>query len=69
MRPQIIFLIIEDRFLWSHRLPIARAALNCGLEVIIATRVVGLTDHNALTGLGYMATSNSPKARFLGPII
>jgi len=135
MRPKIIFLITEDRFLWSHRLPIARAALNCGFEVIIVTRVVGdaqkivdegfrliplplkrgsynplrdlgviwqlrkiyktekpdIVHHvalkpvlygslaalglghiqiiNALTGLGYLATSNSPKARFLKPII
>lgn len=135
MRPKIIFLITEDRFLWSHRLPIARAALNCGFEVIIVTRVLGdaqkILDEgfrliplplkrgsynplrdlgviwqlrkiykaekpdivhqvtlkpvlygssaalglkdiqiiNALTGLGYLAASNSPKARFLKPII
>jgi glycosyltransferase involved in cell wall biosynthesis len=41
MRPKILFLITEDRFLWSHRLPIARAALQDGFEVIVATRVLG----------------------------
>jgi glycosyltransferase involved in cell wall biosynthesis len=41
MSPKIIFLLTEDTFLWSHRLPIARAALQQGYEVIIATRVMG----------------------------
>jgi glycosyltransferase involved in cell wall biosynthesis len=41
MQPKIIFFITEDRFLWSHRLPIARAALRNGYEVIIVTRVIG----------------------------
>jgi glycosyltransferase involved in cell wall biosynthesis len=41
MRPRLLLLITEDRFLWSHRLPIARAALQDGYEVIIATRVDG----------------------------
>lgn len=41
MPPKILFLITEDTFLWSHRLPIARAALQQGYEVIIATRVMG----------------------------
>jgi glycosyltransferase involved in cell wall biosynthesis len=41
MSPKIIFLLTEDTFLWSHRLPIARAALQQGYEVIIAARVMG----------------------------
>jgi glycosyltransferase involved in cell wall biosynthesis len=41
MRPKLLFLIAEDRLFWSHRLPIARAALQDGYEVIIATRVNG----------------------------
>jgi glycosyltransferase involved in cell wall biosynthesis len=135
MPPKIIFLITEDRFLWSHRLPIATAALQNGYEVIIATRVVGdgqkiidegfrliplslkrgsynplrdlgvirhlreiyksekpdIVHHvaikpvlygtaaalgfkdirviNALTGLGFLVSSNSAKARFLRPVI
>jgi glycosyltransferase involved in cell wall biosynthesis len=43
MRPKLLLLITEDWFLWSHRLPIARAALRAGYEVIIATRVNGDT--------------------------
>jgi glycosyltransferase involved in cell wall biosynthesis len=38
-RRKIIFLIAEDWYFWSHRLPLARAALRNGYEVIIATRV------------------------------
>jgi len=38
-RKKIIFLIAEDWYFWSHRLPLARAALRNGYEVIIATRV------------------------------
>ena len=38
-RPRVLFLVTEDRFFWSHRLPLARAALRNGYEVIVATRV------------------------------
>jgi len=31
--------ITEDWYFWSHRLPIARAALRNGYEVVVATRV------------------------------
>lgn len=36
---KIIFLIAEDWYFWSHRLPLARAARENGFDVIIATRV------------------------------
>jgi glycosyltransferase involved in cell wall biosynthesis len=35
----IIFLCTEDWYFWSHRMPIARAAREAGLRVIVATRV------------------------------
>jgi len=38
-RKKIIFLIAEDWYFWSHRLPLARAARRNGYDVIIATRV------------------------------
>jgi glycosyltransferase involved in cell wall biosynthesis len=38
-RRKIIFLIAEDWYFWSHRLPLARAAQQKGYDVIIATRV------------------------------
>lgn len=38
-RPKLLFIFSDDRFFWSHRLPVARAALRNGYEVIIATGV------------------------------
>lgn len=40
-RPKLLFLVHEDWFFWSHRLAVARAALQNGYEVIVATRVLG----------------------------
>ena len=37
-RPKLIFLVTEDWYFWSHRLPIARAARDAGFEVVVATR-------------------------------
>jgi glycosyltransferase involved in cell wall biosynthesis len=39
MRPKLLFVITEDRFFWSHRQPVARAALQAGYEVVVAARV------------------------------
>lgn len=44
MKPKIIFLVTEDWFFWSHRLPMARAAHQAGFDVGVATRVVELGD-------------------------
>jgi glycosyltransferase involved in cell wall biosynthesis len=38
-RPKLLLVFADDRFFWSHRLPLARAALRCGYEVTIATGV------------------------------
>ena len=38
-RPRLLFLVTEDWYFWSHRLPVARAARDAGFEVVIATRV------------------------------
>jgi glycosyltransferase involved in cell wall biosynthesis len=38
-RPKLIFLVTEDWYFWSHRLPVARAARDAGFEVVVATRV------------------------------
>lgn len=40
-RRKILFLESEDRFFWSHSLPMARAALQLGHEVVVATHVDG----------------------------
>ena len=38
-RRRILYLVTEDWYFWSHRLPIARAARDRGFEVVVATRV------------------------------
>jgi glycosyltransferase involved in cell wall biosynthesis len=38
-RPKLLFLVTEDWYFWSHRLPIARAARAAGFAVVVATRV------------------------------
>ena len=38
-RPVVLFLVTEDWYFWSHRLPVARAARDAGFAVIVATRV------------------------------
>ena len=38
-RPKLIYLVTEDWYFWSHRLPMARAAQRAGFDVAVATRV------------------------------
>jgi glycosyltransferase involved in cell wall biosynthesis len=38
-RPKILFVVAEDWYFWSHRRPIAAAALQNGYDVFVATRV------------------------------
>jgi len=38
-QPKLLFLVTEDWYFCSHRLPIARAARDAGFQVIVATRV------------------------------
>lgn len=38
-RPKLVFLVTEDWYFWSHRLPAARAAREAGFDVVVATRV------------------------------
>lgn len=37
--PRILFLVTEDYYFWSHRLPIACAARDAGFQVVVATHV------------------------------
>ena len=39
VRPKLLFLVTEDWYFWSHRLPVARAARDAGFDVTVATRV------------------------------
>jgi len=38
-QPKLLFLVTEDWYFCSHRLPVARAARAAGFEVVVATRV------------------------------
>src|SRR5262249_19451836 len=38
-RPKLLFLVTEDWYFWSHRLPVARAARDAAFDVIVAARV------------------------------
>ena len=38
-KPVLLYLVTEDWYFWSHRLPIARAGRAAGWEVLVATRV------------------------------
>jgi glycosyltransferase involved in cell wall biosynthesis len=38
-RPTLIYLVTEDWYFWSHRLPMARAARAAGFDVAVACRV------------------------------
>lgn len=37
--PKLLYLVTEDWYFWSHRLPMARAAQRAGFDVAVATRV------------------------------
>lgn len=38
-RPKLVYLVTEDWYFWSHRLPVARAARRGGFDVAVATRL------------------------------
>jgi glycosyltransferase involved in cell wall biosynthesis len=47
-----MFLVTEDWYFWSHRLPVARAARDAGFEVIVAARI---RDHGTrITAEGFL---------------
>ena len=61
----ILFLVTEDWYFWSHRLPLARAARDAGARVIIATRVGELrraieTEGFTLVALPWRRRSDHP---------
>lgn len=39
LMPRVLFLVTEDWYFWSHRLDLARAARDAGMDVLVATRV------------------------------
>ena len=50
-RGKLVFLVTEDWYFWSHRLPLALAAKEAGYEVIVLTRVTAHGDAIRNAGL------------------
>ena len=72
-RPKLLFLVTEDWYFCSHRLPIARPARDAGFAVTVATRV---TNHGqAITAEGFdlvplgMKRANSNPLREIAALI
>ena len=38
-RPKLVYLVTEDWYFWSHRLPMAQAARAAGFDVGVAARI------------------------------
>ncbi len=51
-RPKLLFLVTEDWYFCSHRLPVARAARAAGFDVVVATRVRAHGDRICDEGFG-----------------
>lgn len=49
---RLIFLVTEDWYFWSHRLPMARAAQAAGFDVSVATRVTAHAERIRAAGFG-----------------
>lgn len=65
-RPKLIYLVTEDWYFWSHRLPMARAARDAGFDVAVATRV---DEHRArIEGEGFRVHPLFWRRRAVSPI-
>lgn len=51
--PKLIYLVTEDWYFLSHRLPMARAARRAGFEVVVATRINRAEDCAAIEAAGF----------------
>ena len=64
-RPKLIFLVTEDWYFCSHRLPMARAARDSGFDVAVATHVTAHGD--AIRAAGFTVHPLRWKRRAVGP--
>ena len=64
--PRLLYVVTEDWYFLSHRLPMARAARDAGFEVHVATRVVD--GGNAIEAEGFRVVPLENERRSLGPI-
>ncbi len=65
-RPRLLFIVTEDWAFLRHRLPMARAAMDMGFEVAVATRVSGHAD--AIRALGITVFHTPVERAGLSPI-
>ncbi len=65
-RPRLLFIVTEDWAFLRHRLPMARAALDMGFDVAVATRVSEHTD--AIQALGFTVFHTPVERAGLSPI-
>lgn len=56
-RPKLLYLVTEDWYFWSHRLPMARAARDAGFEVSVAARLDRHGDRIAAEGFRVLPLS------------
>ena len=65
-RPKLIYLVTEDWYFWSHRLPMARAAQAAGFDVGVATRVTAHGER--IRAAGFALHPLSWQRRRIGPL-
>jgi len=65
-RPKLVYLVTEDWYFWSHRLPMAQAARAAGFDVGVAARV---TDHGErIRAAGFALHPLRWRRRRIGPL-
>src|SRR5207248_3817581 len=63
---KLVYLVTEDWYFWSHRLPMARAALAAGFDVGVATRVEAHGER--IRGAGFALHPLAWRRRRIGPL-
>lgn len=58
-KPKLLLFISEDYYYWSHRRPLARAALDAGYEVALVTRIGGMQSRIEADGVRVISLSIS----------
>ena len=51
-KPRLLYVVSEDWYFLSHRLPMARAARDAGFEVHVATKINDAADADAIAAEG-----------------
>jgi glycosyltransferase involved in cell wall biosynthesis len=63
----IIFLVTEDWYFWTHRLPVAHAARQAGFEVIVAARTTAHAER--IRGEGFQVRPLAWRRKGDGPLV